>query len=144
MDRTLRDKVGPLAFRLALGLICLVHGFSKVRLSGGSAWHASLPAQWQMAIAWVELVGGLMVLLGMQCRYAAGALVLVMIGETILNYGWDLWQFPTREWETTLVHLLLAIGVAGIGGGEWILDLKFGGTGKTAKRRAPGLQPSME
>lgn len=144
MDRVMRDKIGPLAIRLALGMICLVHGFAKIRISGGSAWHGTLPGHWQLVIAWAELLGGLMVVLGMQCRYAAGTLVLVILSQTILDYGWNIWQFPMKEWETTLVYLLLAVGLAGVGGGEWILDLKFGAVTKSSKRKASGLQPSLE
>jgi len=144
MDQAMRDKIGPLALRLALGLICFVHGFEKIRVTGGSAWHSHLPVHWQLLISWAELVGAVMVVLGMQCRYASATLVVVIITETILKYGWNLWQFPMAEWETTLIYLFLAIGIAGVGGGEWILDLRFGGSAKPSKRKAASLQPSLE
>ncbi len=145
MDRAFRDKIGPMAFRLALGLVCLIHGFSKIRIGGGTGWNPALATHWQMAISWGELVCGILVIIGMQCRPAAAGLFLILLSESVLQYQWDLWKLPLREWETTLVFLLMALGVASIGGGEWIIDLRLGGSGtKSSRKQSPALQPVLK
>ncbi len=141
MDKTLRDKIGPLAFRLALASICLVHGFLKIQVAGGAGWDPGLATHWQLAISWGELVFGSLVLLGMQCRPAAAGLFLIVAGEAILHYSWDFWKFPVLQRDTTFVVLLLSLGVASIGGGDWIVDLHLGGAGKSARKKSPALQP---
>jgi hypothetical protein len=86
MDRAFRDKIGPMAFRLALGLVCLIHGFSKIRIGGGTGWNPALATHWQMAISWGELVCGILVIIGMQCRPAAAGLFLILLSESVLQY----------------------------------------------------------
>src|SRR5204862_541263 len=63
-----REKLGPLALRLALGLVCVYHGFDKIMASGGTHWTATLPAGWQLAIAWGPFTAGVAILAGLRCR----------------------------------------------------------------------------
>jgi len=83
----------PLALRLALGLVFVVHGWSK--LSAGPAGPAgfsgmltglSVPAPgllaWLVTIA--ELVGGAMILVGLLTRLATLPLIATMIGAIAL------------------------------------------------------------
>jgi len=40
---------------------------------------------------------------------------------------------------------LMALGVASIGGGEWIIDLRLGGSGtKSSRKQSPALQPVLK
>ncbi len=140
MDKTFRDKIGPLAFRLALASVCLVHGFWKVQVAGGAGWNPEIATHWQLAIAWGELICGTLVLLGMQCRAAAAGLLVIVGAEALLNPSWDFWKNQIGQRDTTLIVLLLALGVASIGGGEWIVDLHLGGAGKASRKKSPALQ----
>ena len=142
MDKTFREKIGPLAFRLALASICLVHGFLKIQVAGGAGWNPEIATHWQLALAWGQLVCGTLVLVGMQCRPAAAGLFLIVVAEAILHYRWDFWKFPIVQRDTTLIVLLLSLGVASIGGGDWIVDMRLGGAGgKQPRKKSPALQP---
>ncbi len=82
--------LAPLALRLALGLVFVVHGWSK--LSAGPAGFSgmltglSVPAPgllaWLVTIA--ELVGGAMILVGLLTRLATLPLIATMIGAIAL------------------------------------------------------------
>src|SRR5262249_61117472 len=75
-----KDKLGPLALRLAVGLFCVYHGYLKIMAAGGTAWYPSLAVGWQVLIAWAEFASGLAVLLGFRCRTAATVVVGLTAG----------------------------------------------------------------
>jgi uncharacterized membrane protein YphA (DoxX/SURF4 family) len=126
-----KEKLAPLTLRLALGLICVYHGFGKIMIMGGLNWNPALSPGWQLLIAWGEFVFGVTILLGFYCRVSATAILALMIGYLAWWQGWRVFHLPLNSLETTIVLMLVAITLVFLGAGELSLDAR-GGTGKEA------------
>ena len=134
------DRLQPLALlviRIALGAVMFVHGYHKV--FGGLHHHADLVAslglpRWSAYLsAFIELVGGLMVLAGLFTRVAAFALCIdLSVAIAKVNFhngllGNDGYEFP-------LALAALAFGLIFFGGGPIAFDhirAPGGGGGKS-------------
>lgn len=106
--------------RVVLGIIFLVHGISKFQmgLSNVDAWFSSMgiPGFIAYVAAIIELVGGIMLIVGLFTRSVSALLVLIMIGAIFTVklsaglMGSD--QAPGFELEIALMlislHLLVA------------------------------------
>lgn len=119
-----RDRLAPLTLRLALGLVCVYHGFMKIMANGGLTWHLNMPRSYQMAVAWGEFAAGLAILLGLRCRWAAAAALAVLGYTQFYQHGWDVLQQPIRTLEPLLVLLLTGLALLFLGGGELSLDAR--------------------
>ncbi|MFX3625636.1 MAG: DoxX family protein [Ectobacillus sp.] len=79
-------ELGGVFLRLALGAVFIVHGFMKFQgLSGVEQWFASIgiPGFAAYIVAPVELIGGLLLVVGLFTRYASVLLALVMAGAIL-------------------------------------------------------------
>lgn len=129
-----KDKLGPLALRLALGLFCAYHGYLKIMAAGGTAWNPALGVAWQLLVAWGEFAGGLAILLGFRCRLAAAGVLFLSSGLLVWNLGWRLFSQPVSNLEMSFLFLLATLALLFLGAGELSLDARSGGGGG-AKRR---------
>lgn len=135
------DRLQPLALllmRLALGAIMVAHGYHKV--FGGLHHHAQmvaglgLPAWLGYVSAFVELLGGLLILVGFFTRAAAFALcveLVVAIWKVHLHNG----LVGPTGFEFPLAVATLAFALIFFGGGPIAVDhvLRGGGTGATKR-----------
>jgi uncharacterized membrane protein YphA (DoxX/SURF4 family) len=128
-----REKLGPLALRLALGLVCVYHGFVKIMASGGTAWASGLATPWQVLIAWGEFTAGVAVLAGFRCRLAAAAVLAVTAAQPAWWYGWRLFDLPLRTLEPVAVVLLMGLSLLFLGAGGLALDARGGGRPAAAR-----------
>lgn len=134
-----REKLAPLALRLALGSVCVYHGFVKIMAGGGTTWSPGLGVGWQLLIAWTEFGAGLAILAGLYCRLAALAMLTVTAGTWLWWKGWDLFTLPLATLEPLLVLLLAGTALLLLGAGELSLDGRGGGRGaglRFARKRA--------
>jgi putative oxidoreductase len=135
----LREKLGPLTLRLALGLVCVYHGYLKIMMAGGTAWYPGWPTGWQVTIAWGEFAAGLAILVGLRCRLAAALVLALTLGTLIGWQGWNVLQLPLRSLEWTLLLLLVGLALLFLGAGELSLDgragANMGTAGKAAKKK---------
>jgi uncharacterized membrane protein YphA (DoxX/SURF4 family) len=137
-----KDKLGPLALRLALGGVCAYHGFLKIMAHGGAAWASHMPEGLQLLIAWGEFTAGLAILLGFHCRIAATTALLVTGGTLAWWHGWNLFHLPLKTLEPSLLLILMGLSLVFQGGGELSLDGRGSGSsggasgGKAPKRKA--------
>jgi putative oxidoreductase len=79
-------KFGPLPIRILVGVALVAHGWPKLSdIVGTQGFFASigLPAELAIAIALLEVIGGIVILLGILTRVAAGLVILEMIGTTL-------------------------------------------------------------
>jgi putative oxidoreductase len=89
---------GVFLLRLSLGVLFLAHGATKLFVftpAGTAAFFASLglpPALAYLAIL-AELVGGALLVGGVLTRWAALALVPLMLGTIIFDHGANGWVF---------------------------------------------------
>ena len=133
--------LGPTVLRVALGLVFIAHAWTKISvftLPGTAAFFESqgFPGWMAYPVTAGELVGGLALIAGFKVRWAALALVPIMLGalKTHLANGWSFtaagggWEYPAF-----LIGALFA--QAAIGAGAYAID------GALA-RRAPQLVPA--
>jgi putative oxidoreductase len=125
--------------RLALGIAFIGHGAQKILGSfNGPGWAKwiSMPAQyaplpfmrpaslWLGAAAISELLGGILVLLGLLTR--VGALLIICVMITAIVVLWPAF-FPPAGMELAVAMLGMALALLITGGGQASVDLKIGG-----------------
>jgi putative oxidoreductase len=136
------DRLQPLALvavRIVLGAIMVAHGSHKV--FGGlhhvadMAGHLGLPSWLGYVSAFVEFVGGILILLGLGTRCAAFAICINM-GVAIWKVHWHngLMGSPDRPgYEFPLSVAALAFALIFFGGGPISLDHVIRGEGGRAR-----------
>lgn len=115
--------VAALVLRLSLGTLFIAHALLKYfvfTLPGTAQFFGSLglPEALGYLTFWAELVGGVMLLLGVYTRYVALALVPILIGATFVHAGngWLFsapkggWEYPAFWTVTLIVQALLGDG----------------------------------
>jgi uncharacterized membrane protein YphA (DoxX/SURF4 family) len=132
-----KDKLGPLTLRLALGLVCVSHGYLKIMASGGTAWNPGMTTGWQLFIAWGEFGAGLAILVGCYCRWACVLVLGLTIGTLAWTQGWRVFRLPLATLEPFLMLLLMGISLLFLGAGEFSLDARGGSSGGSSAGRAP-------
>ncbi|CAM3388856.1 DoxX family protein [Paenibacillus lupini] len=80
-------KVVSIIMRVVLGIIFVFHGVDKFQmgLSNVDAWFSSIgiPGFLAYVVAPVELVGGILLIVGLFTRYVSGLLVVILLGAII-------------------------------------------------------------
>lgn len=147
LAHVLRTDASPwtLAIRLAVGLVFLPEGIQKLAFPGilGAGRFAGIgipaPELTGPFVGWVELVCGLLVLLGLATRAAAVPLIVTMLvaifttkipiwlGQDWLIFNvrelarYGFWSFM-HETRTDWAMLMGSLYLLGAGGGRWALD----------------------
>lgn len=139
MNLSFLNKVQPLAFlvlRLVLGVIMVGHGYSKV--FGGLRVHAAfvaslgIPAWLGYVSAFVELFGGILLIIGLLTRCAAIAVCIDMLVAIVKVHlhngllGQGGYQFP-------LALAAIAFALIFTGAGPLSVDRGFGGGGSARR-----------
>jgi uncharacterized membrane protein YphA (DoxX/SURF4 family) len=128
-----KEKLAPLALRMALGSFCVYHGYLKIMAAGGTAWYPGLPTGWQLLISWGEFCAGMAILLGFRCRWAAGTILALTTGTLIWWQGWNVFRLPLRSLEPTLMLVLSALALLFLGAGGFSFDGRGGGRATAAR-----------
>jgi len=86
------NAFGTTVLRLGLGVLFLVHGLTKIfvfTIPGTMGFFESVGFPGRLAIPVIigEVGGGLLLLLGLGTRWAAMAMVPIMIGATSVHWG---------------------------------------------------------
>jgi putative oxidoreductase len=122
---------GLLILRLAMGSVFIAHGAQKLfgafggpGLSGVSKMMAGMgikPAMaWAVAVALVEFVGGLFLVLGFLTQIAASLIAVVMV-VALLSVHLKQGFFLPHGFEFVLVLLAAAIALACLGPGNFAI-----------------------
>jgi len=121
-----RNKdLGILLIRIAIGLVFVVHGWDKVSdLSGVAIAMSSLgiPAVLAYAVAFVELLGGTALIIGVWTHWV-GILLAVEIAMAIALVKISFGYLGGYEFELTL--LLSSLGITLIGPGAFSVEKIF-------------------
>ena len=132
---TLRPDLGAFVLRLALGVMFIAHALLKYlvfTLPGTAQFFGSLglPSDVAYLVFAAELVGGVLLVLGVYARQVALALVPVLLGATWVHTG-NGWLFsaPNGGWEYPAFLSVAAVVQFLIGDGAFAL------------RRSPGTTP---
>lgn len=118
---------GALLLRLSLGVMFLAHGLMKVLVftpAGTAKFFESIgyPGALAYAVIGAEVIGGLMLVLGIYARWVALALVPVLLGAAQVHWGngWVFsapkggWEFPVFLVVASLAQALLGDGAAAL------------------------------
>ena len=114
--------------RLALGIVFISAGWSKVSgIEGVIAFFGTLGLApiFAYLVAYVELIAGIFMILGVWVRYAGMALFVIMlvaILEVHLPNGYSL---SNNGYEYSLVLLLLSLSSVALGEGKYSLTRLF-------------------
>lgn len=117
---------GALLLRVSLGVMFVAHSlYLKLvvfTLPGTVKFYESigLPGFGAHLTIAVEAIGGLMLILGFQTRYAAAALLPVLVGATWVHWG-NGWLFTNAQggWEYPAFLALATAAQALLGDGAW-------------------------
>jgi putative oxidoreductase len=117
--------------RVALGVLYLAHSLQKIfvfTLPGTAQFFQSIgfPGWLGYLTAFVELAGGIALLLGVQVRWVALVLVPFMLGALSVHLpnGWGFasphggWEYPAFWAVTLVVQSLLGNGLFAVGGAK--------------------------
>lgn len=110
---------GILLIRIILGIVFIAHGWAKFQnMEGTIGFFVSigLSALVAYVISIIELVGGIMMLLGIFTRYVALLFAGTMVGAIITVKG-QLGFFGGYEYELTL--LVVSLAMVFLGGGKF-------------------------
>lgn len=107
--------------RIVLGLIFLVHGLDKFQtgLDQVAMWFSSLglPGVLAYLVAWLEVIGGIALIIGFQTRFFSGAFILLLVGALFsvkLSAGF-LGDGSSAGYEFDLALLAIAIHLLNVG-----------------------------
>lgn len=111
-----RNEVGALIIRVVLGLIFAVHGLVKFQDGIGStvAWFESIniPGFLAYGIASLELVGGILLIIGLATRIVSGLFVLLMLGA-IITVKFAVGFLNGVEFDLALMAMAAFLAIAG-------------------------------
>ncbi len=117
-----------LLLRVALGAMWISHGLMlkllTFGLDGFASWLASigLPSALALPIATAEIVGGVLIALGIHGRWVSIALLPILLGATVIHAG-NGWVFTAANggWEYPVFLAVMSIVHALLGDGPWAL-----------------------
>ncbi len=123
MIDTRTGAYGALLLRLSLGVMFLAHGLMKVLVftpAGTAKFFESIgyPGALAYGVIGAEVIGGLMLILGIYARWAALALVPVLLGAAQVHWG-NGWVFsaPKGGWEFPVFLVVASVAQALLGDG---------------------------
>ena len=113
------QRAGSVLLRVSLGLMFIAHSvilkYLAFTLPGTAQYFASigLPGSLAYVVFAAEAIGGVLLVLGIQTRWVALALVPVLIGATWAHIG-NGWVFSNANggWEYPLFLIVVALVVA--------------------------------
>lgn len=131
IDRT-TAPYAALVLRLALGTMFIAHALLKIMVftpAGTVRFFESigLPGPLAYAVMTAELVGGLLILVGLHTRWAAAALIPILVGATYPHAA-NGWVFSNSGggWEYPVFLAAAALAQALMGDGRFALSSVIG------------------
>ena len=83
----LKNEIGALILRITLGAIFFIHGVVKFQggIENTAGWFESLglPGATAYGVALLEIIGGILLIIGLATRLVAALFALLMIGATV-------------------------------------------------------------
>lgn len=120
-----RTAYAALLLRVVVGCAFLFHGWPKVADPAAFAAQLHLPLIVGLAVAWVEFLGGALVLLGLLTPVAAALVAFDMVGALLLVHfpHHDPFVNPAgRSFELAAVYLAVMVALLMLGPGAFSAD----------------------
>jgi putative oxidoreductase len=128
---TASTTYGAGLLRITFGVVMLAHALLKIfvfTMPGTVGYFASqgFPGWTAYPVVLIEVVSGLLLILGLQTRLAALATVPVLLGALLVHAG-NGWVFSAQNggWEFPAMLVVTAIVVALLGEGAFALGTSF-------------------
>ena len=128
-----RAAVAALLLRLALGVMFLAHAWVKIKVftpAGTAQYFKSLGLPGEVAYLTIvaEVAGGILLILGIETRWVALALVPLMLGTIVLVHGKAGWLFTNKDggWEFPASWVVGLLALALLGDGAAALGPRLG------------------
>ena len=125
-----------LLLRTALGIMFIAHGLLKVLVftpAGTVGFFESLgvPGWFAYPTMGAELIGGVLLVLGVRTRAVSLALLPVLVGSIVLVHGANGWLYTNEHggWEYSAFLIVASIAQALLGNGALSLSSVFGRKG---------------
>lgn len=138
MTNTITASYAALVLRVSLGIMYLAHAWLKLKvftLAGTAQFFISVgfPAELAYVVTFAELIGGVLLIMGVQTRWVALALIPVLLGAASVHShnGWlhtnqgGGWEYPVFLVAASVVQFLL-------GDGSWAFGASRKKSGVTA------------
>jgi len=141
--RTRANWAAPVLARITLGVLFMSTGWGKVHhLQQVSAYFSELAIPWPAfhatLVSYVELVGGVLLLVGLATELAAVPLAVSMMVAILTAKRAEVHQLPDLLGLVEWTYLVLLIGLVFSGAGRLSLDVALLKRGKT-RRAQPEL-----
>jgi putative oxidoreductase len=127
-----------LVLRVGLGAMLLAHGLLKVFVftipgTVGFFEKVGFPGELGYYVIAAEVIGGLMLIVGLYARWAALAALPVLLGAITVHFG-NGWQFtaPNGGWEFPAFWAVALLAQSLIGNGAYALEDVITGSIKNA------------
>jgi putative oxidoreductase len=119
--------------RISLGAMFIAHSvvlkYATYTLAGTAGYFASigLPAALAYVVFWMEAIGGVMLIFGIGTRWAAAALLPILVGALWAHVG-NGWVFSAANggWEYPLYLIVLSVAQILLGDGAFALRGRIG------------------
>ena len=120
--------------RCVVGAVMLAHGINHVRpnIDGTAGWFGSMGMRPPKFHAWLasvaEIVGGVLLVVGLLTPFAAAAVVGVMFVAWAINHrgnGFFIFR-PGEGWEYVMTLGVVGVALGALGPGAWSLDEALG------------------
>jgi putative oxidoreductase len=110
------NRYGSLIARILIALIFILSGFSKITGFDGTVGYIAskgLPLPQLLAIGaiLVELVGGLMLVLGWKARWAAAAMLIFTTLAALIFHNF--WAVPPDQMQNQMIHFMKNLSIIG-------------------------------
>jgi putative oxidoreductase len=123
---------GFLAFRTAVGVVFIAHGYNHIfgggKIAGTARWFDSLGVRPGILHAWfaslTELGAGILLVIGLATPLACAGVIGTMLVAWITNHrknGFFVFR-PGEGYEYVMVLAFAAVGLGGVGAGKWSAD----------------------
>jgi len=115
----------PLLLRAALAIVFITHGLAKMSSANSFGWNWAgdqLAGVLQLTVALVELLGGVLIALGLFTRLAALAIIVIMVGAIFTVTGAKGFMVTSGGYEYNFVLILVSAALAIGGAGSFSFD----------------------
>ena len=126
MTKPVSAEYAALILRVSLGLMFIAHALLKILVftpAGSAGFFASLgvPGWFAYPVMGAELVGGTLLVAGIQTRFVALALLPVLLGSIVLVHGGNGWLFTNANggWEYPAFLVMASMAQTLLGDGAF-------------------------
>jgi putative oxidoreductase len=110
------NRYGPLVGRILIALIFVMSGAGKITGFEGTVGYIAskglpLPQLAAIGAIFVELGGGLMLIVGWRARWAATAMLIFTAAAAVVFHNF--WAVPADQVQNTMIHFMKNISMMG-------------------------------